>query len=123
VTAPPILILLADLPNTMQEALERLVATQPDMRLVGVVQNSVEILLAADRTAPDVVILGMGDDRLPGVASHLLSQRPTVKVLGLTADGRNGLLYELRSRLTPIHDVSPAQLLGLIRTVVSSEVA
>ena len=49
----------------------------------------------------------MGDDQLPGVASHLLSQHPTVKVLGLTADGRHGLLYELRPRLTPIREVGP----------------
>ena len=65
----------------------------------------------------------MGDDQLPGVASHLLSQHPTVKVLGLTADGRHGLLYELRPRLTPIREVGPTQLLGVIRTAVRSEVA
>lgn len=39
-TAPPILILLADLPNTMQEALEHLIADQPAIRLVGVIDDS-----------------------------------------------------------------------------------
>jgi hypothetical protein len=41
----------------------------------------VEILRAADRAAADVVILGMGDDQLPGVAAISPSQKPTAKVL------------------------------------------
>ena len=93
-------VLVADDQALVRLGLKVLLESEDDLELVGEAEHGKAAEGLARRERPD-------DDQLPGVASHLLSQHPTVKVLGLTADGRHGLLYELRPRLTPIREVGP----------------
>jgi len=112
----PILILLLKLPSTVRDILKEILADQADMRVVNELGDPVEVLLAVERTGADVVILGMEDGKLPGIASHLLDQYPYLKILAISIDGRQMFLYELRPELAPIGEMEPNRLVDAIRT-------
>ncbi len=102
----------------LRDVFKKVVADQPDMEVVGELDDSVGLLLAAGRTRADVVVLGLQNSELPGVCSHLLSEYPQIKVLGVTSDGRGAFLYELQPQKAPIGEVSPEGLLDAIRMAV-----
>ena len=96
-------VLLSQLPGLLRDSsIWQIFVEQVDMALVGEVNNSVDLLVAVRQTGADVVVVGMQDDRLPGVASHLLKEYPQLKILAVSSDGRSAFLYELRPQLTPI---------------------
>jgi DNA-binding NarL/FixJ family response regulator len=108
-------VVLAEMPPILRDVLARTLADQPDMVLVGELGTSMELILAAGETRADVVILGLDDAEFPGVASHLLGEYPHLKFLGVSADGRNAYLCELRPWKVRLMDVSPQGLVGAIR--------
>lgn len=99
----------------LRDVFKQIIAEQPDLEVVGDLDNGVDLLLAASQTRPDIVILGMEDSELPGVCSHLFSELPHIKLLCVTADGRQLLLYELRPYKILIGNASPQSLLDAIR--------
>jgi DNA-binding NarL/FixJ family response regulator len=117
----PILVLLAMLPPMVRDALKEVVADQADMRVVGEVNDPVAVLLAVGRTQADVVVLGMQDTELPGIASHLLDQYPHLKILAISPERRQAFRYELRPQLVSIGEMDAHDLLHTIRTVMRSE--
>jgi DNA-binding NarL/FixJ family response regulator len=119
----PVRILLAKLPAALREVVVRALADQTDLRVVGEVDDPVETLLYVGEIQADVVIVGMHDDELPGVASHLVNEYPSITVLAVSSDSRQAFLYELRPTLTPIGAVSRETLLGAIRASRRSGVA
>jgi len=117
----PILVLLANLPPTVRDVLGEVFASQADVRVVGDVNDQAEVLLAVGRTAADVVILGMQDAELPGIASHLFDQYPHLKILAVSSERRQAFLYELRPQLVSIGEMDAHGLLHAIRTAIRSE--
>ncbi len=70
--------------------------TQPDMQVVGEVSDRTELLASVERTQSDVVVLGLSDAELPPDCVRLLDAHPQVRLLGVAADGRQGLLAAIR---------------------------
>ena len=116
-----IVVLLAQLPPAVRERLKEVFTGQSDMRVVDATNGPVEVLVAAGRNRAGVVILGMGDAELPGVASHLLDQYPHLTILAVGADSWRVFLYQLRPQLVPLGELDPRQLLDVVRTMVGSE--
>jgi len=98
--------------------LKKAISTEPDMEIVGELADGIPLLLAAAQTQADVVITGLQDSELPGICSHLLNEYPHIKVLGLTADGRHGSLYEFQLHEVPLGEISQQELLAAIRAAV-----
>ena len=115
-------MLLAEMPRMMRDVFKQVVEDQSDMEVVGDLTDPVELLLAAGQRQADVVVLGLNDADFPGICSHLLSEYPHLKLLGVTADGRRAFLYELRPQKVAIGEVSPEGLLAAIRTAVHMQV-
>jgi len=113
----PIRILLAQLPHALQETLERALSEQPDI-VVALVENHVEVLLAARETEADIVVIGMENAEPPGVVSHLLDEYPTLGIIIVDVGNQRGFLYELRPELVPIGEVSSVHFPDVIRAVV-----
>jgi DNA-binding NarL/FixJ family response regulator len=118
----PIRILLSQLQGMLRDVVLQLLDGQADMTVVDDVDDPIDTLLAAGRTHADVVVLGMEEDELPGVASHLLDEYPHLKVLAVTPDGRRAFLYELRPELIALGEASPDVLLQAIRAAFRAEV-
>ncbi len=114
-------VLLAQMPETLRDTFTQLVAGQSDMELVGDLTDPLSLLLAAGQTRPDAVIMGLQDSEFPGICSHLLSEYPHIKVVGMTADGRSARLYELRPQKMSLGKVSLPEVLDAIRAAVRSQ--
>lgn len=114
-------ILLAELPQMLSDLLKQAAARRPDMEIVGEFTDGMSLLLAADETHADAVVLGLHDGELPGICSHLLSEYPRIKLFAVAADGGHAMLYELRPQKVPISETSPEGLLDAIRTAVRSQ--
>lgn len=115
----PIRILLAQLPHVLQETLGNALSQQADM-VVARTGNYVEVLLAVRETQADVVVIGMEDTEPPGIASHLLEEYPSLRIIVVDIDDQRAFRYELRPALVLIGEASSTQLPRIIRNAVRS---
>jgi hypothetical protein len=76
---------------------------------VRAVEHGVTEQPRRDPPIPDLVIVEMDLDDLPNDVWGLLGGRPP-KVLGIRHDGRQGYLYEMAPRRTPLGELSEATL-------------
>jgi DNA-binding NarL/FixJ family response regulator len=105
------------MPTLLIDILRPIVASEPDMAVVGRV-NEGDLLAAARRTRADVILVGQKatDDRTEREEFvQLLLQRPRLKVLAIADDGKTGALYELRPRRIPLGEMSAEALRNAIR--------
>jgi DNA-binding NarL/FixJ family response regulator len=116
-------VLLTGLPVVVADALERILGLQRDMEVIGHVADPIEVLLSVMGDGADVVILGLQNEELPGIASHLLSESPQLRILALGPDGRRAFLAELRTKVVPLGELSPEGLVEAIRTAVRADPA
>jgi DNA-binding NarL/FixJ family response regulator len=105
-------IALVELPRIMREIIERAVADQPDMEIVGELPAST-LPEALDGAGVDVVISGTNYDCAS--LRELLDERPRLKVLAVADDGRDAFLFELRPTRTRLGEVSPQTIVDAIR--------
>lgn len=108
-------ILLVSMPALLRDILVQTLEVQLDMEVVGDLGGGIELLVDAGHTRADVVVLGLEQMDLPGIATNLLAEYPHLSVLAVTTDGRAASLFELRPRKTSIGDVSPQGLVDAIR--------
>ena len=76
--------------------------------------------LESTPVAPDVVILGTTDSTLLAGVAPLLERWPKSAVIAIEADGHNANFYELRPHRTHLGEISPTELIGLIRARAST---
>jgi len=108
-------VLLADVPGVIAPLLVQMIAQQPDMILVGQVEGSLEVLIAAGQGA-DVVILGAPQLRPPpGIISHLLNAFPTIKVMLFSHREDAAVGYWLGVRRCPVKVVTEQSILADVR--------
>ena len=98
----------------LMDIIGNIVASQPDMEIVGSVARGRSLLRAADRSRADVIVLARND---PGEGQHdeLLYAHCRLKVIEIGREGRQGSLYELRPSRLSLGELSPAVLLQAIR--------
>jgi len=117
--APQVRVLIVDDRIRSREGLRALLATSPEIEVVGEAANGQEAMRMVDEHHPDVVLM---DIRMPGMngleaTRHIKSKCPQVQVIALT-------LYTTYrvSALTAgaaaflVKGVSPEKLLETIRT-------
>jgi hypothetical protein len=96
------------------------IAPYDDIDVVGEVPKGAaadqDRLIEAARTAKAEVIL-MSAAALEDTTDYisLLYQRPRLKILTISADGRYGFLYKLMPEVRPMGEVSPGGLVEAIR--------
>jgi DNA-binding NarL/FixJ family response regulator len=116
-------VMIADVPRVLRDIIHTTLAEQADMEVVSDM-TTVESLLEASASEPaDVVVVGLRDAALPEVAVELFERRPTVRILGIAGDGRRAYLHELRPARTALGELSPEQLVQVIRDAGLSALA
>jgi hypothetical protein len=102
------------MPALMLDILHHVVAAEPDMAVVGVIDDG-DLPAAIRRTRADVVVV----EHDPQLERHLylplLLRHPPVKVLAIAESGKSGSLYELRPRRIPLGKISGRSLTKAIR--------
>jgi two-component system, NarL family, nitrate/nitrite response regulator NarL len=84
---PPISIVIADDHPIFRAGLQRLLETEPDLRVVGEARNGVEALERVARLTPDILLLDVSMPELDGLETlrHLAQETLRVRTILLTA--------------------------------------
>jgi hypothetical protein len=94
---------------------DQTIAHQHDMAVVAHCASFDQLLDVAERSAPDIVIVGIEDGALPHVCLELMLEHRGVSVLGIDSRDGRGWLYKLRLEEIFIDEVSPANVIHSIR--------
>jgi DNA-binding NarL/FixJ family response regulator len=87
-------VLVANRPRLMRELVLAVIADQPDIEVIGEVQDENVLAEAIDEAQPDVLILAL-DDADKGIAQcgFLLGRYPQMKILALAPERNRGIFY------------------------------
>jgi DNA-binding NarL/FixJ family response regulator len=78
----------------MRELVLAVIADQPDIEVIGEVQNESELAEAVEEALPDVLILALdGADERVAQCGFLLGRYPHMKILALAPEQNRGLFY------------------------------
>lgn len=107
-------VVVLELPRLVQEIVEHAVGGQPDMEIVADLPTAPTLPAALAEARADVVISGA--EHGCAALSELLGELPRLKLLAVSDDARNAVLYELRPTRTPLGEVSPQTIVDAIRS-------
>ena len=109
----PICIVLLGMPGMLRQILREIAAGEPGLVVVAELPNA-ELdspgILAA---GADVVVAGADLASEQAVTRLLCRPRP-VQVLGISADGHDAFLYEMRPHRVLLGELSPATLVNVL---------
>jgi DNA-binding NarL/FixJ family response regulator len=94
VTAKKIRVLVANQPRLMRELVMATLVDQPDIEVVGEVQEDAEIVQVVADSQPDFVIVTLDKpDERPWVCDALLGAYPQLRILALAAQSNRSVFY------------------------------
>jgi DNA-binding NarL/FixJ family response regulator len=80
----------------MRELVMATIADQPDIEVVGEVQNETELADIVEQVRPDVLIIAMHEpenEKRLGQCGFLLGRHPEMKILALAPEQNRGIFY------------------------------
>jgi chemotaxis response regulator CheB len=87
-------VLVANRPRLMRELVLEVIADQPDIEVIGEIQNENDLAQAVEEAEPDVLILALdGDDKRVAQCGFLLGRYPQMRILALAPEKNRGQLY------------------------------
>jgi DNA-binding NarL/FixJ family response regulator len=112
-------VLVANRPRLIRELVVETISDQPDIEVVGEIEEESGIEDAVDRTQPDFLIVGLDrQDRLPDSCQAVLHNHPKVKIIGIASDRNSTVFYwaSLRVQSNQI-EASEAGVLNALRGI------
>jgi DNA-binding NarL/FixJ family response regulator len=87
-------VLVANHPRLMRELVLAVIADQPDIEVIGELQNEDELAETIEETRPDILIVAL-DDAGQRIAQcgFLLGRYPQMKILALAPEQNRGVFY------------------------------
>ncbi|MGA2356133.1 MAG: hypothetical protein ABSG02_16675 [Terriglobales bacterium] len=87
-------VLVANRPRLMRELVLAVIADQPDIEVIGELQNESELVEAVEEARPDILILALDDagERI-AQCGFLLGRYPQMKILALAPEQNRGVFY------------------------------
>ena len=110
-------VLIANRPRLMRELVMATISDQPDIKIVGEIEEEAGIESAVDKTQPDFLIVALEKShRLPEVCQSILQHHPLMKVIAIAPDRNNSVYYwaSLRIQSNQI-EASEEGVLGALR--------
>lgn len=87
-------VLVANRPRLIRELILATIADQPDIEVVGEVQDEADILLTVEEQRPDFLIVALDNPRSrPPVCDMLLEKFPNMKILALAPERNSSIYY------------------------------
>lgn len=109
-------VLLAINTQLARDAWRLRLATEPDVEVVGEVDNELDLFVAVRATEATLVIHAWEGNSLPAIYSHLFAEFPGLTLLGLTADGESAVLCEQRLHQQALSTNNLDQMLASLRS-------
>jgi AmiR/NasT family two-component response regulator len=110
-------VLVANRPRLMRELVLAVIADQPDIEVIGEVQDENQLTEMIEDAQPDVLILTLDDaDKRIAQCGFLLGRYPQMKIIALAPEKNRGLFYwaTVDVRTKPLES-SEAGLLSALR--------
>jgi len=90
----PIRVLVANHPRLIRELTMATISDQPDIEIVGEVEEQSQLFSAVERTQPEFLIVALEEsDRLPEACTWILHQHPQLKVIAIGSDRKISMFY------------------------------
>ncbi len=118
----PIRVLVANRPRLMRELVISTISDQPDIEIVGEVEEESGIGSAVDQTRPDFLIVALNRrDRLPEYCQVILQSHPQIKIIAIAPERNSTVFYwaSLRVQSNQI-EASEAGVLNALRGITQS---
>src|SRR5580704_11169865 len=118
----PIRVLVANRPRLIRELMMATISDQPDIEIVGEIQQEAELKNAVEKTRPDVLIVALEKtDRLPDVCASILRNHPQLRVIAIASDRNSSMFYQASLHIESSQiEASEAGVLGAIRGTMQS---
>lgn len=111
------------MPQMLRDIISGTLSSEADMDVVGELHGGVDLLTAASQMQAEVVVVGLADSELPGDCLRLFDLQRHIHVLGVSGDGRRAFLYDLRPQRTPLGELSPQELVDVVRAAARSTIS
>lgn len=114
-------VLVANRPRLMREIVLATIADQPDIEIVGDLDQIANLPEIVEQVRPDVLIVALDDqEHGTGECGFLLGQYPHMKILALAPEQNRGMLYWtiVNIRTNPVES-STAGILSALRDAPS----
>lgn len=90
----PIRVLVANRPRLIRELVIATISDQPDIEIVGEVDQEAEIETAVEETEPDFLIVALEKSgRLPVYCQTILKSYPEMRVIAIAPDRNSSMFY------------------------------
>jgi len=87
-------VLVANRPRLMRELVLAVIADQPDIEVIGEVQDESQLAEAIEDAQPDILILALDEaDKRVAQCGFLLGRYPQMKILALAPERNRGVFY------------------------------
>jgi DNA-binding NarL/FixJ family response regulator len=90
----PIRVLVANRPRLIRELVMATISDQPDIEIVGEIQQEAELEHAVEETRPDFLIVALErSNSLPEICKTILRNHPQMRVIAIAADRNSSMFY------------------------------
>ena len=87
-------VLVANRPRLMRELVLAVIADQPDIEVIGEVEDENQLTEMIEDAEPDILILTLDDaDKRIAQCGFLLGRYPQMKIIALAPEKNRGLFY------------------------------
>jgi chemotaxis response regulator CheB len=111
----PIRVLIADLPGVLHAVVREALSPDDEIVVVATRRPGLPLGAAVQETGATVVIVCAEHPEAADPAPPMLAERARLRVLAVSADGRESVMYELQPRRRELGELSPAGLLEAVR--------
>ena len=110
-------VVVANRPRLIRELVLATIADQPDIEVVGEVQNEADILETVEEQRPDFLIVALDSaGKRPAVCDMLLSKFPDMKILALAPERNSSVFYWASIDIHSFNvEASEEGILGVLR--------
>jgi chemotaxis response regulator CheB len=115
-------VLVANRPRLIRELVTATISDQPDIEVVGEVQQEMELESVVERHRPDVLIVALERTmQLPTAYQAVLRVYPQMRMIAISTDRNNSMFYWTSARIEsrPI-ETSESGVLNAIRADTAS---
>jgi NarL family two-component system response regulator LiaR len=122
----PIRVLVVDDHLVVRKGIRALLATEPDIEVVGEARDGMEAVAEAAQLQPDVILMDLVMPQMDGIAAieRILARQPTARILVLTSfDADDKVFPAIRAGALgyTLKDFGPAELVRAIQRVYRGE--
>ena len=115
-------VLVANQPRLIRELVAGTISDQPDINVVGEIQQESELENAVEEMRPDVLIVALDrSNQLPAACESILRSHPRMRIIALAWDRNTSIFYRASLSIESIQiEASEAGVLGAIRGITQS---